>query len=206
MSEVEFRLEREDTEGIVAVGTYLSDAVKRMGGSFEGPCDQGCSEQFCAVHIVEGAEYLSSPTRAERDYLAKPGVSKDERLACQAKIEKPGRIVVMTKEKKEEQKAEDHTETFKKEFSDMPLEKKIANLVQLEAIALSETVSIVMNSPFALAGKLMDVMAEFGFKMERESKDAKRPEEHRSSENGAKAGDKKDASDGANTSAKETKA
>src|SRR3954454_18649001 len=113
MSEVEFRLEREDVEGIVAVGSYLSDAVRRMGGSFAGPCDQGCSEEFCAVHIVEGGEYLSELTKAEREHLAKDGVSKDERLACQVKMERPGRVVVMTKEKKKEPESkEEHSETF----------------------------------------------------------------------------------------------
>ena len=190
MAEVDFRLEREDREGIVAVGTYLSDAVRRMGGSFEGPCTDGCDDHFCAVHVVEGGEYLSTPTQTERDYLAKPGVSADERLACHAKIERPGRVVVMTKEKKEEAKAEDHTEDFKKEFTDMPLEKKIASLVQLEAIALGETISFVINSPFALANKVMDVMAEFGFKMEQDSKKSRRPEEHRTEDNGNSAGDK----------------
>jgi ferredoxin len=189
MSDVEFRLEREDREGIVAVGTYLSDAVTRMGSSFDGPCGQDPENPHrCSVHIVEGGEYLSHPTQAERDYLAIPGVSLDERLACQVRLERPGRVVVMTKEKKKEAETqtEDHTESFKKEFAEMPLEKKIASLVQLEALALGETISFVINSPFALAGKVMDVMAEFGFKMEKESKEAKRPEEHKStSENGS---------------------
>jgi hypothetical protein len=60
----------------------------------------------------------------------------------------------------------------------MPLEKKIANLVQLETIALGETVSFIINSPFKIADKVMDVMAEFGFKKEEQQKEAARPAEH----------------------------
>ena len=61
---------------------------------------------------------------------------------------------------------EDRSEEYRKEFAEMPLEKKIANLVQLETIALGETVSFIINSPFKIADKVLDVMAEFGFKKE----------------------------------------
>jgi len=186
MSDVEFRIENEDREGIVAVGSYIGDAVTRMGGTFDGPCQDEDGHE-CAVHIIEGAEYLSPPTKAEREHLSQPDAGKDERLACQAKIVKAGRVVVMTKQKKkaeEKAESEERSEDFKKEFAEMPLEKKIASLVQLEVMALGETISFVMNSPFSLGEKIMDVMAEFGFKMERDSKNSRRPEEHRS-ENGS---------------------
>src|SRR5215213_1644825 len=128
MADVEFRIENEDREGIVAVGSYVGDAVRRMGVTFDGPCENEDGHD-CAVHIIEGAEYLSPPTKAEREHLSNPDVGKDERLACQAKIVKAGRVVVMTKQKKKEEekdKTEDRSEDFKKEFAEMPLEKKIA--------------------------------------------------------------------------------
>ena len=75
----------------------------------------------------------------------------------------------------------------------MPLEKKIANLVQLETIALGETVSFIINSPFKIADKVMDVMAEFGFKKEEREKEAARPAEHKTkATNGNPKGKTKD--------------
>jgi hypothetical protein len=60
----------------------------------------------------------------------------------------------------------------------LPLEKKVANLMELEVITLSETLSFVINSPFKIFEKAMDVMAEFGLKLDQEAKKAKRPAEH----------------------------
>ena len=78
----------------------------------------------------------------------------------------------------EEAKTEEREEAYRKEFTELPLEKKIANLVQLEAIALSETFAFVINSPFKVFEKVGDVLAEFGFKKEEEEKRKARPAEN----------------------------
>jgi ferredoxin len=180
--EVEIRFEREDRDGIVAVGTYIADAMKRMGIRLDGDCASGIEEHCCVVSITGGSENLSPLTVAEEQYFADKGRGTGDRLACQAKIIKGGEVTVMTKEKKEEQKTEDKADDYKKQFNEMPLEQKIANLVQLEAITLGETFSFIINSPFKVFEKAVDVMAEFGFKMEKEAHDAKRPQEHRAAE------------------------
>jgi hypothetical protein len=90
----------------------------------------------------------------------------------------------MTKEKVAEEPVgepaadADANEQYRKEFAELPLEKQIANLVRLETIALGETVSFIINSPFKIADKFMDVMAEFGLKKEEREKEAARPAEH----------------------------
>jgi len=183
MAEVDIKFEREGLEGVVAEGTYLIDAMKRVGVRLEGVCEPQNDLHFCPVTVTKGAGLLSPETAAEAEYFAKQGRSDNERLACQAKLERAGEITIMTKEKKEEEKAEDHGAEYRKEFTELPLEKKIANLVQLEAIALGETISFVVNSPFKIFEKAMDVMAEFGFKLEKEAKEAKRPKEHTEAEN-----------------------
>ena len=95
----------------------------------------------------------------------------------------------MTKEKPaaaEEEK--DQAEEYRKRFEDLPLEKKMAELVRLEGVALSETLNFVINSPYKVADKLMDFLAEFGFKLESQKKESAKPEEHRTNgSNGAKA-------------------
>jgi ferredoxin len=187
MAEVEVKFERENREGVVAVGTYVIDAAKRFGIHFDEICLRESEEHHCSVVITSGIDLLSPLTGKEKEYFEKNGRKTNERLACQAKIEKAGEVVIMTKKKPkdaaEEAKREaERSEAYRKEFAEMPLEKQIASLVQLESIALSETVSFIINSPFKIADKVMDVMAEFGFKKEEKEREAARPAEHR--ENG----------------------
>ena len=207
MSDVEIRFEREGLEGIVPVGTYLSDAAARMGVRFDDNCGNDQDTHCCVVTVTEGEELLSGATAAENEYFAAADGKKGERLACQAKIVSPGELVIMTKEKKKaaegaDAEMNDTNEEYKKQFAEMPLEKKIASLVQLEAIALGETFSFIMNSPYMIFDKAMDVMAEFGLKKEEAARRAGRPEEHVGEEkkagadNGAGASDKEDAADG----------
>lgn len=186
MREVEIRFERENREGIVAAGTYLIDVCKRFGIRFEDACSIESDTHFCSVKVSKGTSLLSPETTVESEHFAKHGRSQNERLACQVKIDAPGEVVIMTGEKVKEPTVEapteDMNEQYRKEFAELPLEKKIANLVQLETIALGETVSFIINSPFKIADKLMDVMAEFGFKKEEQQKEAARPAEHKAKE------------------------
>ena len=189
MAEVEIKFERENREGVVPVGTYLIAAAKRFGVRFEEACSIEEGVHYCAVTVPSGAQLLSPETKAESEHFAEQGRRTNERLACQVKIESPGEVVVMTKEKAKEPKAEtngeDPNEQYRKQFAELPLEKKIANLVELETMALGETVSFIINSPFKVADKVLDVMAEFGFKKEEQQKDAARPAEHKGSEDAA---------------------
>lgn len=197
MEEVEIKFEREGREGIVAPGTYLIDAAKRFGIRFEAPCVLDEDVHFCPVVITSGGERLSPETKAEQKYFATNGRNGNQRLACQVKIERSGEVVVMTEEKEvktdpaAEQSEKDANEKYRKEFAEMPLEKKIANLVQLETIAIGETVSFIINSPFHIADKVMDVMAEFGFRKEEQQKTAARPDEHKSASDGSSTQSKK---------------
>lgn len=181
MADALVKFEREDAEGLIAVGSYLGDAAKRLGVKFEAECISQPSEHFCPVEIVDGADLLSEKTSAEKEILKEAKLGKDWRLACHAKIEKAGDVVVMTKKKSkvEEETEKDQAEDYRKRFEDLPLEKKMSELVRLESIALSETLNFVVNSPYKVADKVMDVLAEFGFKLEKEKKDAAKPEEHR---------------------------
>ena len=183
MNETEIKFERENREGIIPQGTYLLDAARRLG--VEVTCDRLGLTDSCAMTVTEGRDLLTEPTKAELELLDEQRRASGERMACQAKIMAPGEIVIKTKEqavKEEEPKPEEKTEQFRKEFEEMPLDKKAAALLQLEAIALSETFSYILNSPNLIIGKVMDVMANFGLKMDEESKKATRPKEHQAEE------------------------
>jgi len=183
--ETEITFEPSGRDGLVAVGTYLGDAAKRLG--IEIDCEEegeNSGIERCVVKVISGAELLSPLTKLESEYLSEDLRNQGNRLADQAKIEKEGAISVMVKEKKsaepaaEEKKAKEE----RKEFEELPLEKKVAKLLEMEMITLGETVSFIFNSPYAIAGKVMDVMAEFGLKMDKDKKDSKRPDEHKQPE------------------------
>ena len=177
-----------NAEGIVAVGSYLGDVIRRFGIADHDHCTTG---HDCIVTIKSGAEFLSAPTAVETEHFSESGRKSGERLACHAKIERPGDIVVMTQEKKkekEEKTAESTKDQFRKEFTELPLEQKIAELMKLEAIAFGDTVSFIANSPFKVFEKIGDVMADFGMKLEKNAHDAQRPEEHTKSEEHKKKG------------------
>jgi ferredoxin len=193
MAEAEIKFD-EGREGIVPIGTYLIDAARRMGaGDFD--CVE-TGEHCCQIMVTAGGEHLSAITKSESDLLTDEERKNGVRLACFAKIEKPGVITAMVKKKKEEssaeEKAEERTEEYKKEFTEMPLERKIAKLMELEAIALGETFAFVVNSPFKVFEKIGDVMAEFGFKKEEDQKRRSRPVEQ--SDEPKENKDKKNAS------------
>ena len=182
MKEAEIKFEREDIHGIIPVGTYLAEAARRLGIRFVEPCDAATGEHHCEVEVTAGGDLLSDRTAAETKYFEGKEGTENSRLACQARVEKEGEIEVKTKESetaKEEKKAETEEE-YRKRFAELPLDKKISELVQLEAIALSDTLSFVFNSPYTIGDKIMHIMAGFGFKKEEQEREAARPEEHRS--------------------------
>jgi ferredoxin len=185
--EAEIKFEPDGRTGVIAVGSYIYDAAKRLGIDIP-ECERRGETDLCAVQIVSGKNLLTEPTKAELETLGSDRFIKGERLACQAKVVAAGEIVVMAEKKKQTAEEEEKTkerkkvEDFRKEFDEMPLEKKIAALLELEAVALSETFSFVLNSPYHIVGKIMDVMAEFGLKMDKEEKNAKTPDEHKTAE------------------------
>ena len=178
MSDVEISFEREGLNGLVAVGTYLADAARRLGVIFVEECDHLKEHHHCAVSVKRGESHLSPMTATETEHFAGNGRRTNERLACEARIIKPGEIVIMTEQTKDETKtAETPKDKFQEEFEALPLEKKIARLLKMEAITLGETFAYVVNSPMKVVEKVGDVIAEFGMKIENEAKKATRPPE-----------------------------
>ncbi|HEY8562914.1 MAG TPA: 2Fe-2S iron-sulfur cluster-binding protein [Pyrinomonadaceae bacterium] len=182
--EAELKFEKENISGIAVVGSYLIDAAKRLGVDITDDCGRLGLCDSCAVTVTGGAEFLSAPTKAELEQLSEERRNRGERLSCQAKITGVGEIVIRTHEKKdprpEEQKKH---EEYRKEFDALPLDQKISRLMELEAVALGETLSFILNSPYTIGGKIVDILSGFGFKIDKDAKEARKPEEHRT--NGA---------------------
>jgi ferredoxin len=187
MADAQITFEREDIEGIIPVGSYLGDALRRFG--IKG-FDRCSAEHDCEVTVTSGEEFLSTPTAVETEHFGGDSRKSGDRLACHARIERSGEIVIMTREKEQEPKPDEpKSEQYRKEFTELPLEQKISELMKLEAIALGDTFSFIINSPYKIFEKVGDVMADFGMKLENKAREAQRPEEHakKSAENGKAA-------------------
>ena len=93
----------------------------------------------------------------------------------------------MTEQKKEgTKKTETPKDQFQAEFEALPLEKKFASLLRMEAVTLSETFAFVVDSPMKVVEKVGDVIMEFGTKLENEMKKATRPSDPRTDQSTGK--------------------
>lgn len=203
MNAVYIEFEGTGREGTVAVGSYVFDAAKRLGVNLECDCAEEEPSRACAVRVLKGEDLLSVLTKNESEQLGATERKDRQRLACQTRIEKPGELILMTVKKEEKRKSDadekNRSEEYKNEFQQLPLDEKIASLVELEAIALGETISFVINSPYKAFGKVMDLMAGFGLDKEQKDKEAKVPDEHKdaaSKNGGEKQASKKAATEG----------
>ncbi len=73
----------------------------------------------------------------------------------------------MSDEKKERIK-----EPLQNEFGGLPLDEKIANLLKMEAVTLSETFAYAIKSPLEVVEKVGDVITDIGTRIEAEAKKA----------------------------------
>lgn len=177
---VDIRFEPEGRQGVVAEGTYLWDAARRLGVNLPAECEGRGECDTCAVVVEKGATLLSSLTEAERERLSPERLAAGERLACQSKIERGGELVLRPVPVTE--RAETTQETVKelrREFRELPLERKLATLVELEAVTMFQTLGAIADAPFKIAGKVLDLMAVRGRQLSQREREARRPVEHR---------------------------
>lgn len=177
--EITFEIEDQpERSGIVAENTYLWDAAARLGIHLEADDKEDAELDDCAVTIKKGAENLSTPTSVEMQHLTDEQRAAGERLARQARIQRSGEVIVMVKKKVTEEEHDKKEREWRKDFQELPFEKKFATLVELEAVALGETLSFVANLPYTLSNKVIDVMAGFGWQMDKNARQSRRPQEH----------------------------
>jgi ferredoxin len=177
---VDIKFEPDGRSGVIAEGTYLWNAAKRLGIRLPAECEGRGECDTCAVVVEKGATLLSSLTEAERERLSPERLAAGERLACQVKVESGGELVlrpVPTTERAET--TQETVREFRKEFSELPLQKKLSTLVELEAVTMFQTLSTLADAPFKIAGKVLDLMAGRGRTLSEREREARRPVEHR---------------------------
>ena len=154
---VSITFEPSGITGVVAQGTYLIDAARRMGASLGTGCTAGKADcPSCVVSVKTGAELLSPPSAAEEKQLGAEQLDQAYRLACQAKIEHQGDVVVMVNVTPRRPAPVDTEAELRTKFGALPLGKKLATLMQLEAITMSEAFDSVIEKPLAFGSKKFD--------------------------------------------------
>ena len=154
---VSITFEPSGINGLVAEGTYLIDAARRMGAPLGAGCTAGKGEcPACVVSVKAGANLLSPPSLAEELQLGAEHLDQSLRLACQVKIENHGEVVVMTATRPERTTSVDEGSELTKRFGALPLSKKLATLMQLEAITMSEAFDSAIEKPLAFGSKTFD--------------------------------------------------
>lgn len=164
-------------EGLIAEGSYIWDAMKRLGVYVE--LNETEENADCIVKIKKGKGLLSRPTKIEREKLTEEQLKAGERLAKQTKIIKAGELIFMPIPPKTEETAKETAVQMQEDFEKLPFDQKFAALARMEAIALNETVNFVFNLPRNLGGYVVDFLATFGRQMDDADRDAKRPTEHK---------------------------
>lgn len=154
---VSITFEPSGLNGVVASGTYLIDAARRMGVPLGAGCTIGKGEcPSCLVSVKAGAHLLSPPSDAEQRQLGDEQLAQSLRLACQVKLENPGDVVVMASAYRPGPTTRDAASELRKEFGTLPLTQKIAMLLQFEAITISEAFDSAIEKPLAFGAKTMD--------------------------------------------------
>jgi ferredoxin len=156
---VTITFEPSGISGLVAEGTYLIDAARRMGTSLGAGCTVGKGEcPACVVSVKSGAHLLSQPSVAEEKQLGFEHLNQSLRLACQVKIEYPGEVVVMVAARPQVRPTNpaDTDAELRTKFGGLPLGKKIATLLAFEAITMSEAFDSAIEKPLAFGSKTFD--------------------------------------------------
>src|SRR6267143_2643656 len=153
---VQIKFEPDGPSGLIAEGTSIVDAARRLG--FQIP-ECGVCDATCAIRIITGSALLSDLTDIERQQLSPARLAAGERLACQCKAEHGGELVIkLVAQSERARTAEEKTADLRQEFSELPFERKIATLIQLETIAMTQALDTIADRSVAFGKMIVDTV------------------------------------------------
>ena len=151
---VEITFEQDGGNGLVAQGTSLWEAARRLGVRLRSDCNGQGECDACAVLIIQGAELLSPVRDAEQKILGPERLGRAERLACQTSLDRAGVVIVRpapiaaSAGKKQESRTA---------FRDLPLKKQLGKLIEIEATTISKAVNALRGKSNAMIGKFLNL-------------------------------------------------
>lgn len=175
---VQITFEPDGDSGLVAEGTNIWEAAKRLGVSLRAECKGRGECDSCVITVDRGAELLSEVTEAEekilgRERLGRPGHA--ERLGCQAILAHGGEIVLRLPTLiEEEQKKGGKGNTLR----GLPFKEKVGALIELEAVVITEALNSMRGSYQALIGKFLNLAPETTKDAQQTTKDTSGNKKH----------------------------
>jgi ferredoxin len=165
---VEITFQPAGLNGLIAEGTYLIEAARRMGVRLPTDCRERGECTSCAVLITTGQSLLSPPTSAEQKMLSSDKLMNNYRLACQTRIEGSGELQV--------QLIPDSEVTGDR--SNQAGNPKTAQAVEENAMRMMKQIDAFVDKSLSAGENLMDrFAAKIRLVREREL-ERKRPPEH----------------------------
>jgi ferredoxin len=146
---IEITFEQEGGSGLVAAGSSLWDAAKRLGVGLRADCKGRGECDACAVMIVKGAELLSPPKECEYKILGGERVVNGERLACQTTLVKQGAVtarIVAEVDPPPQQPS-----------GQIPLKQQLGTFIETEATRISEAVNYLRGKSNELVEKFLNL-------------------------------------------------
>src|SRR5262245_9713341 len=146
---VDVTFEQDGGNGLVAVGSSLWEAARRLGVGVRADC-KGLGEcDACAVQIVTGSESLSAATAAELRMLGAERLLAGERLACQTILVGSGTVVARVVPPAVEEK--------ERPGKTLPFRQQLGGFIETEAKAISEALNMITSKKNALVAKFLNL-------------------------------------------------
>jgi ferredoxin len=151
---VEITFEGDAGHGLVAEGTSLWEAAKRLGVSMPADC-KGLGEcDSCALVINQGAALLSPANEFELKILGPDRLRASERLACQTKLDRTGEVVVRSSPLAGTSgKRSDSGQTV----GEQPFKQQLGSFIELQATKVSEAVNALRGQSNSLIEKFLNL-------------------------------------------------
>jgi len=143
--------EEDGGSGLVALGTPLWDAAKRLGIRLRAECKGLGQCDGCAVRIVSGSDSLSPATEAELRILGAERLLAGERLACQTTLIKAGEVTAERIPVSNE--GVHHT----KDMTPPTLKQQVGDFIESEAKSVSETVNMIRGKTTQLVEQFLNL-------------------------------------------------
>ncbi|MCU1266868.1 MAG: ferredoxin (4Fe-4S iron-sulfur cluster binding protein) [Acidobacteria bacterium] len=147
---VEVTFEQDGGDGLVAAGTSVWEAAKRLGVKLRADCRGRGECETCAVKIINGSEILSPPKECEYKILGGDRVAAGERLACQTTLVKPGSVIARAVSLKV-------SDSQKQPGAELPLKQQLGAFIETEAVKISEAVNYLRGKSNALVEKFLNL-------------------------------------------------
>lgn len=147
---IEITFEQDGGSGLVAAGSSLWEASKRLGVRLPADCKGRGECHACAVMIINGSEVLSPPKECEYKILGGERVAAGERLACQTILVQQGAVIVRAAPLIE-------TAPPNQTGGTAPLKQQLGTFIETEAIKISEAVNFLREKSNSLVEKFLNL-------------------------------------------------